>query len=127
MNVMMYYIVYIFNMPGYEGNTNLVPSLIQYIINSAVTVPSLRLLDKVGRRKMLLFGAAAMMAWQFGVAGILAIYSVPHVNPSNDTVRITIPDNHKSAVKGVNACCNRFVALFASSWGVGIWVYSAEV
>lgn len=127
MNVMMYYIVYIFNMAGYEGNTNLVPSLIQYIINCAVTVPSLWLLDKVGRRKLLLFGAASMMAWQFGVAGILATYSVPHVYPGNDTVRITIPPEHKSAAKGVIACCYLFVVSFASTWGVGIWVYCAEV
>ena len=127
MNVMMYYIVYIFNMAGYEGNTNLIPSLIQYIINCAVTAPSLWLLDKVGRRKMLLFGAAAMMAWQFGVAGILATYSVPYINPDNDTVRITIPDKHKAAAKGVIACCYLFVASFASSWGVGIWVYCSEV
>ena len=102
MNVMMYYIVYIFQMAGYEGDTNLIPSLIQYIINTVVTIPSLYLLDRVGRRKMLLFGAAAMMAWQFGVAGILATYSEPY--DLNDTVKITIPDNHKSAAKGVIAC-----------------------
>lgn len=127
MNVMMYYIVYIFQMAGYEGDTNLIPSLIQYIINAAITVPSLYLLDKVGRRTILLFGAVAMMSWQFGVAGILATYSEPHVFEGNDTVRITIPDSHKSAAKGVIACCYLFVASFASSWGVGIWVYCSEV
>lgn len=127
MNVMMYYIVYIFEMAGYSGDTNLVPSLIQYIINCAVTVPALWLLDKVGRRKMLLCGALSMMAWQFAVAGLLADYSVPHVFEGNDTVRITIPDKNKSAAKGVIACCYLFVASFASSWGVGIWVYCSEV
>lgn len=127
MNVMMYYIVYIFQMAGYEGNTNLIPSLIQYIINCVVTAPSLWLLDKVGRRKMLLFGAIAMMTWQFAVAGLLGSYSEPHVFEGNDTVRITIPDNHKPAAKAVIACCYLFVASFASSWGVGIWVYCSEV
>lgn len=127
MNVMMYYIVYIFEMAGYNGDTNLIPSLIQYILNAAVTVPSLYLLDKVGRRTILLFGAAAMMAWQFGVAGILATYSEPHVFEGNDTVRISIPDKHKAAAKGVIACCYLFVCSFASSWGVGIWVYCSEI
>lgn len=125
MNVMMYYIVYIFNMAGYQGNTNLVPSLIQYILNMVATVPALFLLDKLGRRTILLFGAAFMMAWQFGVAGILATYSEPDY--INDTVRISIPDSNKSAAKGVIACCYMFVVSFAVSWGVGIWVYCSEV
>lgn len=125
MNVMMYYIVYIFEMAGFNGNTNLVPSLIQYIINCVVTIPSLWLLDKVGRRVILLTGAAMMMAFQFGVAGILADYSVPTY--ISDTVRITIPDSNKAAAKGVIACCYLFVVSFASSWGVGIWVYCSEV
>lgn len=125
MNVMMYYIVYIFQMAGYSGNTNLVPSLIQYILNMAVTVPALFFLDILGRRTILLVGAALMMAWQFGVAGILATYSVPA--DISDTVRITIPDEHKSAAKGVIACCYLFVCSFAFSWGVGIWVYCSEV
>lgn len=125
MNVMMYYIGYIFNMAGYDGNKTLVPSLIQYIINVVVTVFALFLLDKVGRRTILLFGAAAMMAWQFAVAGLLATYSIPF--NYSDTVKIKIPEEHKSAAKGVIACCYIFVASFASSWGVGIWVYCSEV
>ncbi|OBA23094.1 general substrate transporter [Metschnikowia bicuspidata var. bicuspidata NRRL YB-4993] len=125
MNVMMYYIVYIFQMAGYDGDTNLVPSLIQYILNMAVTVPALFTLDLLGRRTILLIGAALMMAFQFGVAGILATYSEPAF--LSDTVRITIPEEHKSAAKGVIACCYLFVCSFAFSWGVGIWVYCSEV
>lgn len=127
MNVMMYYIVYIFEMAGYNGNTNLIPSLIQYIINCAVTVPALVLLDKVGRRRLLLFGAAAMCAWQFAVAGLLATYAIPSEYKGNDTVRITIPEKHKPAAKAVIASCYMFVVSFALTWGVGIWVYCAEV
>ncbi|GEQ69679.1 hypothetical protein JCM33374_g3353 [Metschnikowia sp. JCM 33374] len=125
MNVMMYYIVYIFQMAGYSGNTNLVPSLIQYIINMAVTIPALFCLDLLGRRTILMGGALMMMAWQFGVAGILATYSEPSF--ISDTVRIAIPDENKSAAKGVIACCYLFVCSFAFSWGVGIWVYCSEV
>lgn len=125
MNVMMYYIVYIFQMAGFPGNTNLVPSLIQYIVNMVVTIPSMWILDKVGRRVMLLTGAIMMMAFQFGVAGLLATYSVPA--DLSDSVRITIPALDRSAAIGVIACCYLFVASFAASWGVGIWVYCSEV
>ena len=77
MNVMMYYIVYIFQMAGYSGNSNLVASSIQYVINTCVTVPALYFIDKVGRRPLLIGGATMMMAFQFGLAGILGQYSVP--------------------------------------------------
>ncbi|OBA21364.1 hypothetical protein METBIDRAFT_11893 [Metschnikowia bicuspidata var. bicuspidata NRRL YB-4993] len=112
MNIMMYYIVCIFQIAGYNGNTNLVPSLIQYILNMAVTIPALFTSDLLGRRTILLAGAALMMAFQFGVAGILATYSEPVF--ISDTVRITIPEENKSATKGVIACCYSFVPLHLS-------------
>ncbi|ABN64726.2 High-affinity Glucose Transporter (putative) [Scheffersomyces stipitis CBS 6054] len=129
MNVMMYYIVYIFNMAGYSNNANLVASSIQYVLNTAATVPALFLMDYIGRRRLLIGGAIMMMIFQFGVAGILGKYSVPVPGglPGNPTVTIQIPEDNKSAARGVIACCYLFVVSFASSWGVGIWVYCSEV
>ncbi|KGU19557.1 high-affinity glucose transporter [Candida albicans 19F] len=127
MNVMMYYIVYIFQMAGYSGNSNLVASSIQYVINTCVTVPALYFIDKVGRRPLLIGGATMMMAFQFGLAGILGHYSVPWPDSGNDSVNIRIPVDNKSASKGAIACCYLFVASFAFTWGVGIWVYCAEI
>lgn len=125
MNVMMYYVVDVFKMAGYTGNVGLISGVIQYILNTVMTVPALFLMDRVGRRLILLVGALLMMTFQFGVAGILGTYSVP--TGASGTVNITIPDEHKSAAKGVIACCYLFVVSFACSWGVGIWVYCSEV
>ncbi|CCH44599.1 High-affinity glucose transporter [Wickerhamomyces ciferrii] len=128
MNVMMYYIVYIFEMAGYSGDANLVASSIQYVLNTCTTVPALYFLDKLGRRPVLLFGAAAMMAFQFAVAGLLATYSEPIANYNgSDTVKIRIPKSEGGAAKGVIACCYLFVCSFATSWGVGIWLYVSEM
>jgi sugar porter (SP) family MFS transporter len=124
MNVMMYYIVYIFQMAGYSGNSNLVASSIQYVLNTVTTIPSLWLFDKLGRRKLLIGGAFFMMTFQFGVAGILGGCSSPA--DISETVRISIVDNYPAA-KGVIACCYLFVVSFASTWGVGIWVYCSEI
>ncbi|VEU21435.1 DEKNAAC102751 [Brettanomyces naardenensis] len=128
MNTLMYYITYIFDMAGYKGNTNLVASSIQYVINCVITIPAMFLLDKVGRRPMLMIGAIFMMIFQFAIGGILAAHSkpVPSVN-GNTTIRIEIPDSDKSAAKGVIAMCYLFVVSFATSWGVGIWVYDSEI
>lgn len=128
MNTLMYYIVYIFEMAGYEGNTNLVSSSIQYVLNTVMTIPALYLMDKIGRRKLLLTGAALMMSWQFAIGGILANYAEPVSNfEGDDTVRLQIPQTAKNAARGVIACCYLFVVSFACSWGVVIWVYCSEL
>ncbi|KAI5955659.1 hypothetical protein KGF54_001161 [Candida jiufengensis] len=127
MNVMMYYIVYIFEMAGYSGNANLVASSIQYILNTVLTIPALYFLDKVGRRPLLIGGAIFMMIWQFGLAGILGSYAVAWPDSGNETVNIRIPKSNKSASDGAIACCYLFVCSFASTWGVGIWVYCSEI
>lgn len=126
-NVMMYYIVYIFQMAGISGNANLVASSIQFILNSATTVPALLLMDKIGRRPLLLGGALFMMIWQFCVAGLLATYSEPWDDSGNSSVNIRIPDSNKPAANGVIASCYLFVVSFAVSWGVVVWVYVSEM
>ncbi|KAL2709791.1 High-affinity glucose transporter [Kluyveromyces marxianus] len=129
MNVMMYYIVYVFNMAGYTGNTNLVASSIQYVLNVLMTFPALFLIDKVGRRPVLIVGGIFMFTWLFAVAGLLASYSVPAPNGVNgdDTVTIRIPDKHKSAARAVIACSYLFVCSYAPTWGIGIWIYCSEI
>ncbi|KAK6877653.1 High-affinity glucose transporter, partial [Candida tropicalis] len=127
MNVMMYYIVYIFQMAGYSGNANLVASSIQYVINTGVTIPALFFVDRIGRRPVLITGAVLMMTFQFGLAGILGQYSVPWTDSGNDSVNIRIPEDNKSASKGAIACCYLFVASFASTWGPTIWIYCSEI
>lgn len=126
-NVMMYYIVYIFEMAGYSGDANLVACSIQYVLNAATTVPALLLMDRIGRRPLLLGGAVSMMVWQFCVAGLLGTYSVPWADSGSTSVTIRIPDDHKAAAKGVIASCYLFVVSFAMSWGVVVWVYVSEM
>jgi hypothetical protein len=63
MNVMMYYITYVFTMAGLSGNNLLVSSSIQYVINVAMTVPALLYVDRWGRRPTLLIGAVLMATW----------------------------------------------------------------
>lgn len=129
MNVMMYYIVYIFSMAGYKGGAVLVSGSIQYVLNVVMTIPALFLFDKWGRRPVLIVGGIFMFIWLFGVAGLLATYSDPYPQgfEGDTTVRIAIPDKYKPAARGVIACSYLFVCSFAPTWGVGIWTYCAEI
>ncbi|CUM57470.1 uncharacterized protein AC631_02784 [Debaryomyces fabryi] len=127
LNVMNYYVVYIFEMAGYTGNNNLIASCIQYCIKVGVTGIALLFMDRFGRRPLLLFGAAGMMVWQYAVAGLFATYSEPYNDSGNDTVRMKIPIERKPVGKAIIASCFLFVAAYALTWGVTIWVYCAEV
>ncbi|KAK7202729.1 general substrate transporter [Myxozyma melibiosi] len=126
MNVMMYYVVYTFEMAGYTGNTGLVSSSIQYVINMVMTVPALLFIDRWGRRPLLIFGAISQCIWLFAVSGLMAQYG--HYVDSldgNTNIRWSVPD--KTAAKAIIACNYLFVASFAMTWGPGIWLYVSEI
>ncbi|KAL8704798.1 MAG: hypothetical protein Q9201_002069 [Fulgogasparrea decipioides] len=127
MNVMMYYITYVFLMAGIKGNANLVASSIQYVINVAMTVPALLYVDRWGRRPTLLVGSTLMMTWLFANAGILASKGhwagpegVQHTKEASWVVA-------GAASKGVIACSYLFVASYAPTWGPVSWIYPPEL
>ncbi|KAF2502232.1 sugar transporter [Lophium mytilinum] len=127
MNVMMYYITYVFAMAGLTGNNLLVSSSIQYVINVCMTVPALIWVDKWGRRPTLLVGATLMGTWLFANAGILATYG--HPAPPGGVGGIAAASWQVSghAAKAVIACSYLFVASFAPTWGPVSWIYPPEL
>ncbi|KAJ5295734.1 hypothetical protein PENANT_c001G08408 [Penicillium antarcticum] len=126
MNVMMYYITYVFSMAGYEGDATLLASSIQYIINVVMTVPALIWVDRWGRRPTLLIGATFMMIWMFANAGIMGKYGV--IVPggikgvAEESMRLS-----GAPAKGLIACTYLFVASYAPTWGPVSWVYPPEL
>lgn len=128
MNVMMYYITYVFTMAGVTGTSNLlISSSIQYVINVAMTVPGLLLLDRVGRRVLLLVGALFMATWLFANAGILASYGSPAPPGGVNHIAEASWSVSGSPGKAVIACSYLFVASFAPTWGPVSWVYPPEL
>lgn len=126
MNVMMYYITYIFAMAGI-GNGNLLSSGIDYIVNVFMTIPALIWLDHWGRRLPLLIGAFFMCLWMCCNAGLFAVYSRPptpedHFSSDAESMAISGP-----AAKAVIACTYLFVASYAPTWGPVSWTYPPEL
>ncbi|KAI6859058.1 putative MFS glucose transporter [Hortaea werneckii] len=126
MNVMMYYIAYIFTMAGYRGNSALLASSIQYIINVVMTVPALLFMDRWGRRPTLLIGAALMCIFMFANAGMMG--GAGEVVPGGiegveqQSMRVS-----GAPAKGLIACTYLFVASYAPTWGPVSWVYPPEL
>ncbi|KAI1762857.1 general substrate transporter [Hypoxylon sp. FL1150] len=125
MNVMMYYISYIFTMAG-QGS-DLLPSGIQFIINVVMTVPALIWLDRWGRRPTLLVGAFFMCLWLCINAGLFAVYSRRATAADHfDTSAVSMVISGKPAT-AVIACTYLFVASYAPTWGPVSWTYPAEL
>jgi sugar porter (SP) family MFS transporter len=127
MNVMMYYITYVFSMAGLTGNNLLVSSSIQYVINVCMTVPALLWVDKWGRRPTLLVGAALMMTWLFANAGLLATYGHPAPPGGVDGIAAASWQVSGPPAKAVIACSYLFVASYAPTWGPVSWIYPPEL
>ncbi|KAI9769720.1 MAG: hypothetical protein M1835_006667 [Candelina submexicana] len=126
MNVMMYYITYVFRMANLSGDQLLLSSSIQYVINVVMTVPALLYVDKWGRRPTLLIGAALMMTWLFANGGILKSYGT-HVPEGLDGIKEASWSVNGPPAKAVIACSYLFVASYAPTWGPVSWIYPPEL
>ncbi|KAJ4410129.1 high affinity glucose transporter [Didymella pomorum] len=127
MNVMMYYITYVFGMAGLSGNANLISSSIQYVINVVMTVPALIWMDRWGRRPMFVIGAVLMMTWLFANAGLMATYGKPAPPGGLDNIAEQSWQISGAPSKAVIACTYLFVASYAPTWGPASWVYPPEL
>ncbi|KAK2773802.1 hypothetical protein FQN52_004511 [Onygenales sp. PD_12] len=125
MNVMMYYITYVFGMAGLTGNTLMISSSIQYVINVVMTVPALLWIDRWGRRRPLLIGAFFMMTWLFVNAALLAARG--HPAPKDRKIEAQSWEISGPPSKAVIACSYLFVASFACTWGPVSWIYPPEL
>lgn len=117
MNVMMYYIVYVFGMAGLTGNTNLIASSIQYVINVGMTVFALIFIDRWGRRLPLLIGATLMGTWMFGNAGLMAVHGRPAPEGGIGGIAEQSWQIEGAPARAVIAFTYLFVASFAPTWG----------
>ena len=126
MNVMMYYITYVFTMAGQTDNL-LLSSSIQYVINVVMTVPALIWMDRWGRRPTLLAGSTLMAVWMFANAGILSQQGNPAPPGGFDGKKEASWTVTGGAAKGLIACTYLFVASYAPTWGPVSWVYPPEL
>ncbi|TKY89543.1 hypothetical protein EX895_001328 [Sporisorium graminicola] len=124
MNVMMYYLTYVFQMAGISGNVALISNGIQYVINVVMTVPALLYVDRWGRRPTLLVGTTLMTVWLFAVAGLMGQYGHYFPDSGNSVVRWKVEG---PASKAVIACSYLFVASFAPTFGPVSWIYVPEL
>ncbi|KKK19664.1 hypothetical protein P175DRAFT_0426692 [Aspergillus ochraceoroseus IBT 24754] len=126
MNVMMYYIVYIMQSTG--TGSPLLTASIQYILNTALTLPAILFLDKFGRRPAILIGFFMQAIFLYIEGGLQAGFGSRNdfSDPSLDAISWTVKD-HPAVGKAIIALSYLFVCSFATTIGPTSWTYPAEI
>lgn len=126
-NVVMYYVVYIFQMAGLTGSVNLISSSMNYVISLVFTLPTLFIMDKVGRRPLMIWGGITMAICMYIIGAVLAAKGeyVDEVG-GNKNIHITLK-NSPGASRTVMAFSYLFTFFYSLTWAPTAWVYCPEV
>ncbi|MFC7404086.1 sugar porter family MFS transporter [Georgenia alba] len=116
-NVIFYYSTTLWRSVGFAEEEALTTSVITSVINVAVTVLSILLVDKIGRRPLLLVGSG-------GMAVTLATVAVAFSQAQAGDGGTSLPDPWGLiALVGANG----FVVFFGATWGPVMWVMLGEM
>ena len=116
-NVIFYYSTTLWKSVGFDESNSFTISVVTSVTNIAVTLVAIALVDRVGRRPILLFGSA-------GMAVSLAVMAIAF------SQAITV-DGEPSLTGAWGPialiAANLFVISFGASWGPVVWVLLGEI
>jgi MFS transporter, SP family, sugar:H+ symporter len=116
-NVIFYYSNVLWEAVGFDESQSFIITVITSVTNIATTLIAIALIDKVGRKPLLLVGSAGMavtlgtMAVVFGTAPV--IDGQPHLEGAAGPIALI--------------AANLFVVAFGMSWGPVVWVLLGEM
>ena len=116
-NVIFYYSTTLWQAVGFEESQSFTISTITSVTNVVVTFIAIALIDKVGRRPLLLIGSAGMTV----ALGVMAIAFLNSTG-SGDSLSLTGPWGVIALV-----AANLFVVFFGATWGPLVWVLLGEM
>jgi sugar porter (SP) family MFS transporter len=117
-NAVFYYSNTIWEAVGFSEDQAFQTSLITTGVNVAFTLVAIALVDKVGRKPLLLVGSAGMVTM---LAILTYVFGTAPVGPDGNPVLADGPDF--VALLAFNA----YVAFFAATWGPVVWVLLGEM
>jgi len=116
-NVIFYYSNVLWQAVGFSADQSAVYTVITSVINVATTLIAIALIDKIGRKPLLLIGSS-------GMAVTLITMSIIFANATLVDGKPSLP-----GASGVIAliAANLFVVSFGMSWGPVVWVLLGEM
>lgn len=118
-NVIFYYSTTLWQSVGFEESQAFLTSTITSITNIVVTVVAIILVDRIGRRLMLLIGSTGMTI----SLGLMAIAFTQAITDDAGDVTDFAGSWGTIAVVAANA----FVVFFGATWGPVVWVLLGEM
>ena len=121
-NVIFYYSTTLWQAVGFSESDSFIASVINGLINVLSTIVAILIVDKVGRRPMLLGGSLGMTL-TLGIMAIAFSQAIPTVSQSGKST-VSLP-----GIWGPVAlvAANLFVVSFAITWGPVVWVLLGEI
>jgi MFS transporter, SP family, sugar:H+ symporter len=113
-NTIIYYAPTTLTNVGFGKTSAIYANLIIGVVNVAMTIIAIRLVDRAGRKPLLIAGVAGMVASLLVLGISLSVLPEPH-HPSDPAAIITL------------VCLGTFIASFAATWGPVVWVMIPEV
>ncbi|GAA4361430.1 sugar porter family MFS transporter [Angustibacter luteus] len=121
-NVIFYYSTTLWQAVGFSESNSFVISVITSVTNVAVTVIAILLVDKIGRRILLLVGSVGM-AVSLGAMTLAFTQAVmTTASDGTQTPQLGSPWNGIALVGA-----NLFVVSFGATWGPVVWVLLGEM
>jgi len=116
-NVIFYYSNTLWQAVGFDESDSFMVSTITSITNVAVTFIAIALIDKIGRRPLLLIGSA-------GMAASLATMAVAFTQSTGTGDNLTLTGSWGTIAL---VAANAFVVFFGATWGPLVWVLLGEM
>ncbi|QHT56783.1 sugar porter family MFS transporter [Cellulomonas sp. H30R-01] len=116
-NVIFYYSTTLWQAVGFDESDSFMVSTITSITNVAVTFIAIALIDKIGRRPLLLIGSA-------GMAVSLAIMAIAFTQSTGTGDDLTLTGSWGTIAL---VAANAFVVFFGATWGPLVWVLLGEM
>jgi sugar porter (SP) family MFS transporter len=113
-NTIIYYAPTTLTDVGFGKESAIYANLIIGTVNLVMTIIAIRIIDRVGRKPMLLGGVAGMATTLFVLGLSLSVLAKP-THPGDPAAIITL------------VCLGTFIAFFAATWGPVVWVMLPEV
>jgi MFS transporter, SP family, sugar:H+ symporter len=117
-NIIFYYGEILWKAAGATEQWALRINLLTGLVNILATIPAIALVDRIGRKPLLLVGSVGM-ALTLGAMAV--VFATADVGPDGKPVL-----SHMAAVAGLVAA-NLYIVAFAVSWGPVMWVLLGEM
>lgn len=121
-NVIFYYSTSLWQSVGFTEEDALTQTVITSVTNIVVTIVAIALIDRIGRRKLLITGSVGMT---LSLAVMSLMFSTATMGPGPDGDLAPQLADTQGLIALVAA--NGFVVFFGMSWGPAVWVLLGEM